>query len=29
MSNANTVYRRKNACLQRWRERFDGLNGLK
>jgi RNA polymerase sigma factor (sigma-70 family) len=29
MSNANTVYRRKNACLQRWRELFDGLNGLK
>ncbi len=28
MSNANTVYRRKNACLQRWRDIFDGLNGL-
>lgn len=29
MTNANTVYRRKNACLQRWRELFNGLNGLK
>ena len=24
MTNANTVYRRKNACLKRWRELFDG-----
>ena len=24
MTNANTVYRRKNACLQRWRELLDG-----
>ncbi|MCX8210140.1 MAG: sigma-70 family RNA polymerase sigma factor [Lewinella sp.] len=29
MTNANTVYRRKNACLKRWRELFDGMNGLK
>lgn len=29
MTNANTVYRRKNACLKRWRELFDGTNGLK
>lgn len=28
MPAANTVYRRKNACLQRWRELFEGLNGL-
>lgn len=26
MSNANTVYRRKNACLTRWREIFQGLS---
>ena len=25
MSNANTVYRRKNACLGRWRELFNDL----
>jgi len=25
MSNANTVYRRKNACLSRWREIFESL----
>lgn len=25
MSNANTVYRRKNACLTRWREIFHSL----
>lgn len=25
MSNANTVYRRKNACLTRWREIFENL----
>jgi RNA polymerase sigma factor (sigma-70 family) len=24
MTNANTVYRRKNACLTRWRELFEG-----
>ncbi|TXF91481.1 sigma-70 family RNA polymerase sigma factor [Neolewinella aurantiaca] len=29
MTNANTVYRRKNACLQRWRDLFEGMNGLK
>ncbi|OAV46178.1 RNA polymerase sigma factor [Lewinella sp. 4G2] len=26
MSNANTVYRRKNACLQRWRELLTALD---
>lgn len=26
MSNANTVYRRKNACLSRWRELFESLS---
>ena len=25
MSNANTVYRRKNACITRWREIFQNL----
>lgn len=25
MSNANTVYRRKNACLTRWREIFQSI----
>ncbi|MEL7163088.1 MAG: hypothetical protein AAFN92_20175, partial [Bacteroidota bacterium] len=27
MSNANTVYRRKNACLSRWRELFAASKG--
>jgi hypothetical protein len=24
MTNANTVYRRKNACISRWRELIEG-----
>ena len=28
MTNANTVYRRKNACLQRWRELLGERKGL-
>ena len=26
MSNANTVYRRKNACVMRWRTLYEALN---
>jgi len=29
MSNANTVYRRKSACLNRWRELYEAKNGKK